>query len=153
MVDYAKVEQWIDDNIYHTELWEGLDTDLRKKVVNNANNSLMKFLPDVYGIAPYIDSVDSDGNDVPAIELPEDVVAEQVLWLLRIDDTIQRAEMGTKSVWVDGTMISIHHKDNSIAPYVYKVNKISYNYITGRRRKVARYNVDVSHTRRMGAKV
>lgn len=118
------VSQFIDDNIYQSKCWDAANSVQRKKAINNSIRTLKSYLPQIYS------------GDIPI-----DHLAEQIIWFMKIDDTFQRAELGAKSMEVDGFNISIDSKDRSIAPYVLRVNNIPTDPKTGELivRKVGRY--------------
>jgi hypothetical protein len=134
MADLMAVDTFIQENILHSELWDYSDAIRRRKAVNGAEHSLLTYLPDIFKSAE---------------EIPVDIIANQALWSLKVDDTLQRAEMGVQTVWVDGTMVTTKAKDLSIAPYVYQVLGIPVTK-SGKRRRVGAYNTTVSGTFRIG---
>jgi hypothetical protein len=116
-----QVTQYIQENILHSKLFDTATPEQRNKAVNQAINTLLRYLPDVY-------------KDVES--LPVEDVAEQVLWLLKIDDSIQRAEMGATMITVDGIQIQISQMDRTIAPSILNL----YGYKDTRRRRVGSYS-------------
>lgn len=126
------VDQYITDNILHSKLWDDATPEIRSKAVNQSVNTLLKYLPDVY-------------KDEES--LPVDDVAEQVLWLLKLDDYMQRAEMGAMMITVDGIQINIKDMDRTISPKI-----LSYYGKSIKKRKVGSYVEAVENSYRMGIK-
>lgn len=132
MLTQVEVGQYISDNVLHSKLWDSSDETVKQKAVNQAQHTLFRYLPDVY----------KEGEVIPV----EDV-AEQVLWLLKMDDSMQRAEMGTLMITVDGVQIQLKDMDRTISPKL-----LTYLGISDiRRKRVGSYAVDYStDTYRMG---
>ncbi|MFT8313250.1 MAG: hypothetical protein ABF633_03230 [Clostridium sp.] len=124
---FALITAYITDNIYHSEQWNEATEALRKKAVNNSAATLLNVLKKYY-------TVEAD--------IPDDVIAHQTIWFMRIDDTFLRAEMGVTYIQMSGLMITIKDKDRSIAPYVLDALKITPDALTGgvSRRKVGSYS-------------
>jgi DNA integrity scanning protein DisA with diadenylate cyclase activity len=101
MVTLSDVTQYITENILHSKLFDLSSPETKQKAVNQAINTLDKYMSDVYR-----------GRD----GIPVEDVADQVLWLLKMDDSIQRAEMGTLSISVDGMQIQLKDMERIIAP-------------------------------------
>lgn len=134
---YDEVKAFIDENILQSKVWDMSTEVYQRKAVNTAIRSLHRLLPRIY----------------PADEeIPVEHVAEQVVWLMKIDDTFQRAELGAKSITIDGISISFTDKDRSIAPFILEENGISPDALTGglTRRKVGRYGTYMSDSYRRG---
>jgi predicted AlkP superfamily phosphohydrolase/phosphomutase len=115
------VTQYIQDNILHSKVFDNATPEQRNKAVNQAINTLLRYLPDVY----------RDRESIPV----EDV-AEQVLWLLKIDDSLQRAEMGATMITVDGISIQMREMDRTIAPTILNL----YGIKDSRKRRVGSYS-------------
>jgi DNA integrity scanning protein DisA with diadenylate cyclase activity len=101
MITVSDVTTFIDGNVLHSKLYDSASDAVKQKAVNQAVNTLVKYLSDVY-------------KDVES--LPVDEVAEQVLWLLKMDDSMQRAEMGAMMITVDGIQIQLKDMDRTISP-------------------------------------
>ena len=130
MISQSKIDevnQFIQTMILHSTVWDEADTNTRGKAVNNSAWTLNKML------AKYFPTME---------DIPTDVLANQVVWILRIDDTFLRAEMGASYIQMSGVMVNIQDKDRSIAPYVLNVLNITPDPKTGGlpRRKVGSYN-------------
>ena len=115
-----EVSEYISENILHSALWDRLPENTKTKAINNAIITLTTYLPKYF----------PSNNPVPV-----NLVAQQALWLLKLDDSFQRAEMGASSITVDNTTISFNQKDNSIAPMV--LASLGLSCVP--RRKVAQY--------------
>lgn len=124
---FLEIGSFIDENILHSSVWDEAEEKIRKKAVNNSALTLKKLLPKYFP--------DSD-------EIATDILANQVVWMLRIDDTFLRAEMGASYIQMSGVMVNIENKDRSIAPYVMGVLNISPDALTKglTKRKVGRYS-------------
>jgi len=114
---FEEVKSFIETNILHSTLFDSADTARQQKAVNNALANLRNY----YGESK---------------ELPSEAIAYQTLWLLSIDDSIQRAGQGVTSVSVAGMSISMLNIDRSIAPEVLRM--------LGRR--IGRYDTQIEDT-------
>lgn len=122
---FEDVSAYIDENILHSKVWDEADVKTRTKAVNNAQRMLKNMLPKIYGES-----------------IPVEHLSEQSIWMLKIDDSFQRSELGATSMAVDGFSISIQNKDRSIAPFILSINGISPDAVTGglSKRRVGRYS-------------
>lgn len=118
-VTVGQVTAYIDENVLHSQLFDNASKTVRSKAVNQAQKMLTRYL-DVYE------------EEYP---VPVEDVAEQVIWLLKMDDTMQRVEMGATSISVDGISISFEKKDRSLAPAV----MAKYGKTETKKRRVGRY--------------
>lgn len=118
------VKQYIDDNILQSTLWDVADDTVRKKAVNNAYESLSRLLPDVFADK----------------EVGVDDIAQQAIFLLKIDDSFQRAELGVVQMSIDGMTLIFRDRDYTIAPYI--SGKYGITVVNGKRRRTASYVVD-----------
>lgn len=125
------VATYIDENVFQSKVWDNATDVSRKKAVNTAKRSLTRILPEIY-------------PDPEAI--PVEHIAEQSIWIMKIDDTLQRAELGATSMSVDGFSISIKEKDRSIAPFILQANNLTPDAYTGgvNRRKVGGYTTGLT---------
>lgn len=125
----ALVQDYIDQNIFHSDPWDELSSEQKGKAVNNASMILKTYHPQLF-----------------ADEIPVHDLADQVLWILKKDDTVQRAEMGVTSMSVEGMSVSFDQKERPIAPSIL----IRYNLEeSGRRRRCGSYfapRIDTSRT-------
>lgn len=132
----TEVSNYIDENIYHSKVWDNADSKSRLKAINNSERILKRVLK------KYLDN-----------EIPIEYIAEQAVYLMRIDDTFLRAELGATNITLDGISVSIKDKDRTIAPAVLDILGITPDAITGgiARRKVGRYTTCISDSyRRLG---
>lgn len=129
-----QINTYVDETVVQSYIWDSATDKLKTKAVNRAEMVLTTVLGDIVEV------------------FPVEVVAEQAVWLLKIDDTVERAEQGIVSVMVDGTMISIKNRDTSIAQVVYKLLGIPTTAI-GSRRKIGAYKGYYSNSQRWGSPV
>ena len=116
-----QVTEYIAENILHSKLFDNATPEQKNKAVNQAMNTLNRYLPDVYR-----------GRE----SLPVEDVVAQVLWLLKLDDSMQRAEMGALMITVDGIQIQMKDMDRTIAPEVLRY----YGIQDSRKRRVGSYS-------------
>lgn len=131
MATVETVTEYVDENVYHSKLYDSASDAQRAKAINQAKITLCRYMPKVY------DSMDA----VPMADL-----VDQVLWLLRIDDSLQRAEMGTTSIDIDGMSIKMNEMDRTIAPSILKIHGVT----DVRKRRVGSYATPLHDTYRMG---
>lgn len=124
----TEISNYIDENIYHSKVWDTADSKARVKAVNNSERILKRVL------RKYL-----------ADEVPIEYIAEQAVYLMRIDDTFLRAELGATSITLDGISVSIKDKDRTIALAVLDSLGITPDAITGgiSRRKVGSYSTSI----------
>lgn len=115
------VKSFIETNILHSSLWDSSDAKRQEKAVNNASLNLYNY----YGKYDEINR-----------PIPVEAIAYQTLWLLKIDDSIQRAGQGVTYVNVSGMGINLAQIDRSIAPEVLRM--------LGRR--TGRYQLNIEDT-------
>jgi len=121
---------YIDENVYHSKLYDNESNENKEKAMNQAMNTLVVYMNDVF----------------PSKEdIPIDDLSQQVLWLLKIDDSFQRAEMGVTSISIDGTSIQFREMDRSISPFVLR----KHNKSTIRKVKSGMYHLPESDTFRL----
>ena len=136
VTQFNLVSQYIEVTVIQSFVWDNSDIKLRKKAVRRAELTLRSILGDIFGTD----------------EIPVEILGEQAVWILKLDDTIERAELGMKNVWVDGTMITVSDKDNSICPLVFKMLGIPVTN-KGKRRRVGGYQPYVKDTGRWSNRV
>lgn len=129
----TEVNRYIDENIYHSKVWDNSNDKAKLKAVNNSERILKRVLKKYLGA-----------------EVPIEYIAEQAVYLMRIDDTFLRAELGATSITLDGVSVSIKDKDRTIAPAVLDSLGITPDAITGglSRRKVGKYGTHVGDSYR-----
>lgn len=132
---FNQVKTFIDEEIYQSKVWDRADEKSQKKAIRQAERTLKRLLPAIY----------SEG-------VPVEHLAEQTIWLMKIDDTFQRAELGATNITLDGMSISIKDKDRSLSPFIFEVNSLSPDSVTGglSKRKVARYSTSIYDSYRKG---
>ena len=123
---FIDVTAYIDESIYHSSVWDEADETVQKKAVNNCISLLTVILSKYFATEA---------------DIPVNILANQVVWFVRIDDTFLRAEMGATYIQMSGVMVNIKDKDRSIAPFVMDSLGITPDPITGgvTRRKVGSY--------------
>lgn len=126
MYGITEVTGYIAKNILHSELYDTATDDRRSRAVNQA----------VLTLQDHITEEDLALRDV----------AEQVLFLFKLDSTIQRAELGVNYVMVDGVQLTISEKDRTLAPSIMKRHGI----VSTHKRLVGRYHTDLYNTFRFG---
>jgi hypothetical protein len=99
----ADADQYFAESVLHNEEWVNADYDKKQRALNNAGNQL-------YRIYKRYDEVNNP--------LPVEAVYEQALWLLRLDDTLKRAEQGVRAVNVAGVSVTLDRINNTVAPQV-----------------------------------
>ena len=130
MEQLETIQNFIDNNIFQSELWDTLTDPLKQKLINNASIILKSHLPQLFE------------NEIPTHDL-----VDQMLWILKQDDTMQRAEMGVTSLSVEGMSVSFDGKDRPIAPSIVARYNLETN---GRRRRAVPYSVSRQDTSRAG---
>lgn len=130
MVTLEIVNSFITDNILHSEGWDELADSHKQKALNNALMTLKQFIPEAL-----------------TAEDPLFDVAEQVMFVIRKDDGMAKAEIGLKGMGVDG--ISMNYGDiTPIAPaLITKYGLTASDLSTAkRRRRVGSYIVSKHDT-------
>ena len=131
MANVKDVSDFIAENILHSGVWDSATDTQKQKAVNQANRTLKRLFPKVY-----------------LSEVPVEHIAEQCIWILKIDDMVQRAEMGATYISVDGVSISYSNKDRSVCPFVMQELNLSEGWNS--RRKVGRYSTHMGDSFRRG---
>lgn len=126
-----EVDMFIAENILHSAVWDSASESMRIKAINQAERTLKRYFPKVY-----------------AKEVPVEHLANQVIWLLKIDDGLQRAELGATYVSVDGISITYSQKDRSICPFIMEELNLSEGW--NQRRKVGSYSTSIFDSYRKG---
>lgn len=126
MFTQVEVANYIDENILHSEVYDRANDKQKTKAFNQAVNTLSEHIkPD---------------------ELTLKDVAEQVIFLFKLDSTIQRAELGVTYVMVDGVQITMTDADRTLAPSIMNRHRI----ISTRKRRVGSYATPLHTTFRYG---
>lgn len=126
MFSVEEVKTYIESNIFHAQPYDTSMMEDRERANNQAWNTLTDYI----------------AEDV--ITLRD--LAEQVVFVFKIDSTLQRADLGVNFVTVDGIQMTIQKAERTLAPGVMKRHDIS----SSRTRKVGSYHVDLDHTFRYG---
>lgn len=118
----AEVTQFVENYIYHNSVFVEATEEQQFRAINHCELLLVKRL------SKYFKEIK---------DIPLDILSHQVVWLMQIDDTFIRADMGATYVQMAGVMVTIKDKDRSIAPYV--LQSLGITEADLNRRKVARY--------------
>lgn len=105
-VTVSDAEAYFAANVLWTDEWDAATSTQKEKALTNAENQLYRYYT---GYNP---------TDKP---VPNEAVFEQALWLLRLDDSIRKAEQGVRSVNVSGVSVSLDRAADYIAPEVRKI--------------------------------
>lgn len=126
----STVWDFINANVLHSEAWDKTDPTQKSKAVNNASRVLKRMFPKIYKET-----------------IPVEHLAEQCIWMLRVDDMFQKSELGATYIQCDGIAINLAEKDRTLAPFIMQVNGVSEGY--GKRR-VGSYSLSLADTNRKG---
>ena len=126
-----EVNDFITENVLHSEVWDSATDIQRGKAVKQTERTLKRLFPKKY-----------------KENIPVEHLAEQCLWILKIDDMIQRAEMGATYITVEGITISYTQKDRSICPFIMEELNLSEGF--NARRKVGSYSTSLFDSNRKG---
>lgn len=132
MTAVNEVSKFIDEYVLHSELWDAAEEKRKQKAVNNAAVTLLSILTEEY---------------TEATDIPVEDVAWQAIWILKIDDSFQRAEMGVQQMSVDGVTILFRDRDNTVAPQISQ--KYGISTVNGQRRRTASYRIPANSTYRI----
>ena len=106
-VTIANAENYFLNFVLHNAEWVDADAGRKQRALNNAGNQLYRMYRYSY-------------NETTK-PLPDEAVYEQALWLLRIDDSIRKAEQGVSSISVSGISIGVQKVNLSVAPEVINI--------------------------------
>lgn len=126
-----QVDLFIRDNILHSTVWDSANELQKLKAVNQSERTLKRYFSKTYK------------DDVPIEHL-----SHQAIWLLKMDDFIQRAELGATSISIDGISIAYSQKDRSVCPFIMEELNLSEGW--NLRRKVGRYSTSLRDSNRKG---
>lgn len=107
-ITVTEAETYFSTEVLWTDEWEGATATLKEKALTNAENQLYRYYTNY-------DITDTE-NQIPA-----NAIFEQALWLLRLDDSIRKAEQGVKQISVSGVTISLDRATSYIAPEVKRI--------------------------------
>lgn len=126
-----QVTQYIEESILHSKLFDNASDQQKNKAVNQAISTLLRYLPAVYKSRE---------------SLPVEDVVEQVLWLLKLDDMMQRAEMGATMITVEGVQVQLKDMDRTIAPSILNL----YGIKDTKKRRVGNYSDSMGYRTGIG---
>lgn len=133
-MSYEEIVEYIEINVYDSEGFENLDESKQKKLINNATNLLNKFLPNIY----------TNG------EIPVEDIVDQMLYMLKQDDTFKRASMGMTSMSVEGGA-SMSFDLSKVSDFIAPELALKYDLGDGNKvRKVGSYVYGINDTYRNG---
>lgn len=136
MSKVSDVSVYILENVLRSEAWDSASDAARIKAVSNSERLLKILLPDFYP------------NEIPTEDL-----SLQVLWLLKIDDTIERSEQGVNSLNIEGVSIQLNEMERSIAPIILKLKGINPKDPRALiKRRVGSYGLPIVDTNRTGVR-
>lgn len=134
MYTLEQINTYVDETVVQSYVWDNADDRIKTKAINRADMILTALL----------------GDTVQAFTV--EVIAEQAVWLLKIDDTIERSEQGISNIMLDGVMITVRNRDTNIAPMVYRLLGIP-TTANGSRRKTGAYKGYYYNSQRWGSNV
>lgn len=126
-----QVNEFINENILHSEAWDTAEDSKKKKAVNQSTRTLKRYFPNEY-----------------ADSIPVEHLAEQSLWILRIDDFISRAELGVTNVSIDGMTVTVKAKDTSLCPFLLEYFNLPEGWNC--KRRVVSYSTSLYDSNRKG---
>lgn len=126
MYTVSEIETYVDSNILHSAPFDKATATDREKAVNQATLTLQEQL------------------NVEDVAIRD--VAEQAVYLFKLDNTLQRAELGVESVSIDGISISMADIDRTLAPTI----KNRYGISTTKKRRVGSYSMPIHDSYRKG---
>lgn len=123
----TNVEIFIEESVYHNSVFVNAIESDKERAIKHSIHVLANRLSNYFKSEK---------------EIPVDVLAHQVVWLMQIDDTFLRADLGATYIQMSGVMVNIKDRDRSIAPYVLSALGITPDPLTGglTQRKVGRYS-------------
>lgn len=131
MEKVVEVGSFIDEYILHTDAWDSAEESQKKKAVNYAERTLKRYFPKAYEKG-----------------VPTEHLAEQCVWLLKIDEMIQKAELGVTYFSIDGINVTVTAKDNSLCPFLLEHHNLPQSW--NMRRIKARYSTSLFDSNRKG---
>lgn len=132
----AHVSQYISINVFNSGVWDELPHESKVKAIFNSYRVLVNLLPDIYGV---------NGDD----RIDTDDLVNEIMWLIRRDDSVERAEQGATMITLDGMTLAFNMSDGArlICPFIQRKYNLS---ATGQVRRVGRYSVRREDTHRTG---
>lgn len=107
-VNVTDADTYFSANVLWTDEWDAANATTKGKALTNAENQLYR----------YYNSYDIEDSTK---WIPDNAVYEQALWLLRLDDSIRKAEQGVRQISVKGVTISVDRAASYIAPEVVRI--------------------------------
>lgn len=126
VITQEEATMFIDEHILHSEVFDNATEKQKKKAFNQ---SLMT-LPD------FIKEENITVRDV----------AEQMVFLFKLDATIQRADLGVTFITVDGVQMTINDRERVLAPSIMRRHNIN----TTKPMRVGSYHNSLHDTFRYG---
>lgn len=123
MMIYEDVKSYIDESIFHSDSFDVLDDDKKRKAVNNAESILYHMYK----------SYKPEKNP-----LPIEAIAYQTMWILAKDETFTKADMGLASQSIEGMTQTFANRDKTVSPEVKRILK----------KRVGTYNITITDTNR-----
>jgi len=105
-VTVNEADAYFSTNVLWSEEWDTATTVQKEKALTNAENQLYR----------YYKNYDITNKPIDNI-----AVYEQALWLLRLDDSIRKAEQGVKNISIQRINIAIDSASSYIAPEVKRI--------------------------------
>lgn len=100
-VTVGSAEVYFATKVLHNDEWVQADPAQKLRALNAATEQLYRLYK---------------AYNKTTKPLPDEAVYEQAIWLLRMDDSIRKAEQGVKQVSVGGVMVSVDSVDLKVAP-------------------------------------
>jgi hypothetical protein len=100
-VTIGNAEIYFADKVLHNTEWTGADSVTKQRALTAAAEQL-------YRLYKHYNPTDKP--------LPDEAVYEQALWMLRIDDSVRKAEQGVKTISVAGIAVAVDRINLMVAP-------------------------------------
>lgn len=97
----ANAEVYFATQVLHNEEWTVVEPVQKQRTLANAKAQLYRIYRQY------------NENTKP---IPDEAIYEQALWVLRIDDSIRKAEQGVRSVSVSGVSVAVDRVNLMVAP-------------------------------------
>jgi hypothetical protein len=107
-VNVADADAYFNSEVLWAEEWTSADATTKEKALTNAENQLYRVYTS-YTITDVEKQIDNKA------------IYEQALWMLRLDDSIRKAEQGVRQISLSGITVSIDRAPSYIAPEVVKI--------------------------------
>ncbi len=130
------VQDFVDKYVFNSAIWDSLEEKQKLKAIYNSFRILTSLLPDIY-------------KEVTPETINLDDLVSQMMWIIKRDDSMDRAEQGATGIQVDGMAIYFDSDKTGIQIAPELITKYGLTP-TGRRRRVGRYSVPRNDTSRTG---